>query len=125
MHELSFCEAVLRQVLGLVPPPDAPVIGRITLRIGPLAGVEPDLLRFAFPLVAAGTSCESAMIEIETTAVAIHCRICGERSLVRANRLLCGACGTWRVNCVSGDEMLLAHVEFLSPPSMNGSNADV
>jgi hydrogenase nickel incorporation protein HypA/HybF len=42
MHELSICEAVLRQVLDLAPPPDATVVGRITLRVGPLAGVEPD-----------------------------------------------------------------------------------
>jgi Zn finger protein HypA/HybF involved in hydrogenase expression len=38
MHELSICEAVLPQVLGLVPPPGATVIGQIVLRIGPPAG---------------------------------------------------------------------------------------
>jgi hydrogenase nickel incorporation protein HypA/HybF len=62
-------------------------------RIGPLAGVAPDQLRLAFPPVAAGTSCEGAMIEIEVTAVEIVCRICGGASHVRANRLLCVACG--------------------------------
>jgi len=115
MHELSICQAVLRQVLGLVPPPDATAIGRITLRIGPLAGVEPDQLRRAFPLVAAGTSCEGARFDIQMTPVEIRCRLCGETSQVRANRLLCAACGTWQVNLISGDEMLLAAVEFLRP----------
>jgi hydrogenase nickel incorporation protein HypA/HybF len=125
MHELSICEAVLRQVLGLIPPSDATVIGQITLRIGPLAGVEPDQLRLAFPLVAAGTPCEGAMIEIETTTVEISCRICGETSQVPINRLLCGACGSWQANLVSGDEMLLAHVEFRSRPTADGSHAHV
>jgi len=115
MHELSICQAVVRQVLDLVPPPDASAIGRITLRIGPLAGVEPDQLRRAFPLVAAGTSCEGAILEIQPIAVEICCRICGDISQGRANRLLCAACGTWQVSLVSGDEMLLAHVEFVCP----------
>ncbi len=115
MHELSICQAVLQQVLGVIPPSDATTIGRIVLRIGPLAGVEPDQLRRAFPLVAAGTSCDGAIVDIQMTAVGICCRICGAASQVRPNRLLCAACGTWQVNVVSGDEMLLAHVEFLRP----------
>ena len=115
MHELAICEAVLQQVLDLDPPPNATAIGRITLRIGPLAGVEPDLLRLAFPLVAAGTSCADAVLEIQPIAVEIWCRFCGETSRARPNRLLCAACGTWRVSLVSGDELLLAHVEFLRP----------
>jgi hydrogenase nickel incorporation protein HypA/HybF len=115
MHELSICQAVLQQVLGLVPPPDATMISRITLRIGPLAGVEPDQLRLAFPLVAAGTSCADATIEIEPIAVEIRCRMCGQAAQVRANRLLCPACGSWQVNLLRGDEMLLARVEFHGP----------
>jgi hydrogenase nickel incorporation protein HypA/HybF len=91
MHELSICAALLRQVLALPPPPEAPNVGRITLRIGPLAGVEPAQLQLAFPLVAAGTACAGARIEI------------------------CAGCGAWQVTLVGGDEMLLARVEFLAP----------
>jgi hydrogenase nickel incorporation protein HypA/HybF len=91
----------------------------------PAGGVEPDQLRLAFPLVAAGTLCERAMIEIEHTAVEIRCRICGETSHVRTNHLLCGRCGPWQVNLLSCDEMLLAHVEFLSPLSVDQGYAVV
>jgi hydrogenase nickel incorporation protein HypA/HybF len=97
MHELSVCQAVVRQVLDFVAPPDATAVGRITRRIGPLAGVEPDQLRRAFPMVAAGTSCEGAILEIHPIAVEIWCRLCGQTSHPRANRLLCAACGTWQV----------------------------
>ncbi len=116
MHELSICEALVRRVLDVVPPAGAGAVGRITLRIGPLAGVEPDQLRLAFPLVAAGTSCAGAVIDIEPMPVRVCCRVCGEHSSARANRLLCADCGAWQVNLVSGDEMLLASVEFLAPP---------
>lgn len=112
MHELAICQAVLRQVLAVASPRKAQHISRITLRIGPLAGIEPALLRVAFPLVAAGTACEGAVFEIEATSVQVCCRICGSTSHVRPNRLLCARCGAWRVTVVSGDEMLLDSVEI-------------
>ncbi len=51
VHELSICEAVLHEVLAIAEAQRARRVGRITLRLGPLAGVEPDLVRLAFPLV--------------------------------------------------------------------------
>ncbi len=112
MLELSICEAVLWQVLGLVPPSEVRLIGQITLRIGPLAGVEPEQLRRAFPPVAAGTPCADAVIAIENTAVEIRCRLRAATSQVRPNRLLCAACDSWQVKIVSGDEMLLTHIAY-------------
>ncbi len=118
MHELAVCESILRQVLTVASSRKAARVGRITLRIGPLAGVEPDLLRAAFPLIAAGSTCAGSTIEIEEISVVVVCRICGSTSRVRPNRLLCASCFAWRVSVVSGDEMLLASVElFDGPPS--------
>jgi hydrogenase nickel incorporation protein HypA/HybF len=113
MHELAICHSVLRQVASIAANHGARHVGRITLRIGPLAGVEPDLLRLAFPLIAAGTVCDGAIIEIEHTPVQVRCKDCSAMSDVRPNRLLCASCGTWRVTLVTGDEMLLARVELL------------
>ena len=113
MHELAICQSVLDQAAAVAALRRAAGVGRITLRIGRLAGVEPDLLRHAFPLVAAGTSCEGAVLDIEHSPVTVCCRQCGATSDVLPNRLLCGACGAWRETVVSGEEMLLASVELL------------
>lgn len=113
MHELAICSSVLQQALSVARMHGAQRVGWITLQIGPLAGVEPALLRAAFPIVAVGTACADASLEIETLPVQVHCSACKATSKVRANRLLCAGCGTWRVELVSGDEMLLARVEFL------------
>jgi hydrogenase nickel incorporation protein HypA/HybF len=110
VHELAICQAVVRQVLAVAA---SRPVGRITLRIGPLSGVEPDLLRHAFPLVAAGTSCESAVIAFELTPVEVCCQVCGATSPAPVNRLLCAACGAWRVTIARGDEMLLVSVDVL------------
>ncbi len=113
VHELAICQALLSQVLAVAASRSAGHIGRITLRIGPLAGVEPRLLFTAFPLVAAGTPAEGAILEIEDAPVQVRCQVCGSTSNARPNRLLCGACGAWRVVLLTGDEMLLARVELL------------
>jgi len=126
MHELAICESVLRQVLALAERHKANRVGRICLTIGPLAGVEPHLLLNAFPLVAAGTLCDRAQVEIEAASVRVECEICGASSVTKPNRLLCATCGNWRVALVSGDEMLLRSVElFETTPQQYGSDAYV
>lgn len=126
MHELAVCEAVLQEVLALAGSHGAYRIGRIGLTIGPLAGVEPALLLHAFPLVAAGTLCAAAVVEIRTAPVRVECSLCGVRSAARANRLLCADCGSWRVAVIGGDEMLLSSVElFGATPSRQGHEIHV
>jgi len=113
VHELAICQSILAQAVVIADAQRAGRVKSITLRIGPLAGVEPDLLRAAFPLVAAGTACEAATLFIETIDVTVECHHCSTVSEARPNRLLCAACGTWRVTLRSGDEMRLDSIEFL------------
>ena len=119
MHELAICQALLRQIMEVAENRASERVGRIKLRIGPLAGVEPGLLRSAFPLVAAATPCEHAIIEIEDIPIRVRCQICGSTSQALTNRLLCRDCGSWRVKLISGYEMLLVSVEFLDAQSFN------
>jgi len=112
MHELAICESVLRQALEVAASHGSSHVSRITLCIGPLAGVEPHLLLQAFPLAAAGTVCAGAAIEIKSAAVRVECAVCGAASAALANRLLCAACGNWRVALISGDEMRLDSIEL-------------
>jgi hydrogenase nickel incorporation protein HypA/HybF len=121
MHELSVCQSLLDQVQRIAADHGADRVERIVLRIGPLSGVEGPLLRNAFPLAAAGTVAEHAVLEIEPAPVRVHCITCGAESDATPNRLLCGACGDWHTRLVSGDEMLLARLELSIP---DGADAD-
>ena len=112
MHELSVCEALLAQVRATATTHRAESVGRITLRVGPLSGVEPELLKQAFSIARKGPLTAAASLHIDTQPVRILCRDCGNENEAAPNRLLCQACGSYRVNLLSGDELLLAQVEL-------------
>ena len=112
MHELSVCLALLEEVQRVAAENDASEVTRIVVTIGPLSGVEPDLLRNAYPLAVTGTIAENAELEIEPADIVVRCSECGAESAATPNRLLCGECGDYKTNLVSGDEMILARVEL-------------
>lgn len=115
MHELSLCQALIDQVERIAHAHGASRVERIVLRVGPLSGLEPLLLRHAYPLAANGTLAEAAELIIEPAPVRVHCALCDVETAARPNRLLCGVCGDFQTRLVSGDEMLLAHLELTIP----------
>lgn len=98
----------------------------ITLRIGPLSGVEAALLKQAFPFAAAQTPAENAELIIEELPVVIQCNQCGSQTSTTPNKLVCSQCGDYHTQLLSGDEMLLASVELIrAAPSMDGTAMEV
>ena len=84
----------------------------VKVQIGPLSGVEADLLKQVFPLASAGSVAEAAQLVIEKLSIRVRCESCGAETAAEANKLVCGACGDWHTRLISGDEMLLASVEL-------------
>mgnify|MGYP001811806390 CR=1 FL=1 len=112
MHELSVCLSLMQQVEGIARERDAGKVVKITLNIGPLSGVEPDLLQHAYPIAAAGTVAEDAELIMETSDIVVRCSQCDAETTVTPNKLLCGSCGDFRTRVVSGDELMLMSVEL-------------
>ena len=114
MHELSVCQAMVRQVETIARTHQARGVRRVFLRVGPLSGVEPQLLARAFPLASAGTVVQQAELCIDTQPLRVHCDTCGEDSPALPNRLVCGVCGDWHTHLISGDELQLTSVELIT-----------
>jgi hydrogenase nickel incorporation protein HypA/HybF len=112
MHELSVCLALMGQVDRIANEHRAKRVEKIVLQIGPLSGVEPALLKNAFPLAATGTVAEGTELVIEQSSIRVTCSQCGAESDALPNRLLCAACGDFRTRLVSGDEMTLVSLEL-------------
>jgi len=118
VHELSICQSLLSQVTTLAVRHQAQQVTGITVRLGPLGGVVPELLTQAFSIAALGTVAEQAELIIETLPVRIHCQQCNFEGEVEPNHLVCPACSNWRTQLLSGDEMLLASVELVTTDSV-------
>ena len=117
MHELAVCQALMEQVEQIAARERAERVVAIVLKIGPLSGVEADLLADAFPIASAGSTTEGAELRIERLPVRVHCSRCGADSDASPNRLVCAVCGDYRTQLLSGDEMLLASIELERKPA--------
>ena len=62
MHELAIAEGILH---GVCERAAGRTVHKVTVRIGAMAAVLPDALRFCFDLAAEGTAAEGATLEIE------------------------------------------------------------
>lgn len=113
MHELSVCQALVRQLERVSSENGGGRIERAVLLIGPLSGIEIPLLQQAFPLASRGTVAEEAELDIRHSPVRVACSDCHAESEVPPNRQVCGQCGSYRCRLVSGDEMLLETVELV------------
>jgi hydrogenase nickel incorporation protein HypA/HybF len=111
MHEFSICRALISQIGDVARPRDAQV-RQVRIGIGPLSGVEPQLLKSVYPLACLGTAAEGSWREIEQTEVRVGCRSCGAQTVATPNRLVCGACGDWHTDLIGGDELVLLQVEI-------------
>ena len=116
MHELAVCQGLIRQVERIARQEGAMKVDSIVLSIGPLSGVEPPLLERAFEIARLGTVAQSAELEIQTGPIVVECRTCGGSGEAGVNRLLCPACGDWRVSVRQGEEMTLMRVELSGIP---------
>lgn len=123
MHELSVCQGLLHEVEVVARDHSAERVLSIVLRIGPLAGVEPALLREAFTLASAGTLVAGADLVIERTAVRLECNECGKQAEARSvNCLTCPDCGSWRTRVLEGEELLLVRVELETRGARGGDS---
>jgi hydrogenase nickel incorporation protein HypA/HybF len=112
MHELAVCQALITEVASVARQRGMPRVTGIELGIGPLSGVDSDLLEDAFPFAAAGTLAEGAALRMRRIGVRVRCQSCHAESGARTNRLVCGQCGDWRTTLVTGDELVLERIEM-------------
>ena len=116
MHELSICQALIEQVETVAREQHASQVLLIRLGIGPLSGVEPQLLDQAFYIARAGSIAADAELQVTSLPVRVSCTTCGAVSEVSPARLVCTACGDWQTTLLSGDELQLTQVELTRKP---------
>ena len=112
MHELSVCRGLVQQLEQLAAEHQARGCKTVRLQIGPLSGIEPQLLQQAFPIASADSRARDATLVIEVMPVRVRCNSCGAETDAVPNNLSCGLCHDWHTQLLSGDEMFLHSVEL-------------
>jgi len=115
MHELGIANSVLTAVrTELLRHPGAMPI-KVGLRVGELAGVNPDSLEFSFQSITAGTEWEQLTLDIQTKPREHRCPSCDITFQVVDYHVACPSCGSRQTDCVSGDELEIAYLELEEP----------
>lgn len=116
MHELSLMEAVRDQALEQASRHGSGRIVAISLRIGSLAGVEPEALRFAFRVVMADTIAAGARLVIEAVPAVCFCSPCGQPFPAPDGDCQCPRCGAISLELLQGRELELRSLELEEGP---------
>lgn len=112
MHERSLIQALIEQAQEIACHSHAQRVVEIVVEAGPLSGIEPLLMMSAFEQLTAGTELEEARLTIRKVPLAIRCRACGLESTLTDFVFVCPGCPSGSVQVVSGDGLILRHVEL-------------
>lgn len=110
MHEMSLVRALLTQVDRIVDEHSARGAAGIEVEIGPLSGVEIELVRSAFDQLVTSSHSKDAILSIKKAPLVIECRSCGRESELSQFVFRCSECESGRVRVVRGDEFRLLSV---------------
>ncbi len=112
MHELSLMETLGERVLGVAAAEGAEKVLAIRLRIGTLAGVDPEALRFAAEVVLADTLAAGATLTIEEIPATWWCQPCGADFTTPPDARACPRCGTLSGRLLRGQDLSLVSVDL-------------
>jgi hydrogenase nickel incorporation protein HypA/HybF len=93
MHEMSLALSLIELADGEAARYAPARITSLHVRIGALAAVVPDALRFSFGVASSGTPLEHAQLVIEEVAGIVACDRCGAESPIEAGLCACPQCG--------------------------------
>jgi len=112
MHEFAIASSVLDAVRTEAQLRPGMRVSKIGVRIGDLAGLDPDALSFCFEALTKETDLESVALEIERKPRRQRCSRCANGFVVVNYETSCPECGEESTIFLSGDELELAYLEM-------------
>jgi hydrogenase nickel incorporation protein HypA/HybF len=111
MHEMGIANSVIEAVYAEAAHYPGCIPRKVALRIGELAAVDPDALRFCFEALTRETDLEALELEIEVCPRCHRCLACSAEFNVKDYDFACPQCGKLNSECISGDELEMAYLE--------------
>jgi hydrogenase nickel incorporation protein HypA/HybF len=114
MHEYSLVEALVRRVEEEARRRGALAVHGLSVRIGELSGVDPELFLTAYETFRAGTICERAPLALASVAASWSCPRCA-RPIASGAILRCSDCGEPARLDDGGDALMLDGIDLEVP----------
>lgn len=111
MHEIGIANSIVDAVRVEVALHPGGQPRKVAVRIGELAAVDADALRFAFEVLVQDTDLDALELEIEICPRRQRC-VCDFEFNVTSYDLQCPRCGKECSECISGDQLELAYLEI-------------
>ena len=114
MHEMGIALQIIQIAQESIPADlRGARVERIRLKVGQLAGVVPDSLRFCFEAVSQDTPLAGAQLHIEEVAVVARCQDCGHRWTITAPAFVCEKCHSGALTLLSGRELDIEAIDII------------
>lgn len=112
MHEMGIALQIVEIVTASIPP-DARTaqVEKINLKIGKLAAVVPESLRFCFGAAIKDTPLDGAQLAIEEVPVVARCRDCDMQWTINSPAFICEDCQSGSLEIISGRELDIESIE--------------
>jgi hydrogenase nickel incorporation protein HypA/HybF len=111
MHEMGIANSVLHAVRSEMQRYPGAYPSKVCVRVGQMAAIDQDALRFCFEAITRETDLEALALEVEVCPVRYRCRRCGRDFVVQDYLFRCPQCASPETECVGGDELELAYLE--------------
>jgi hydrogenase nickel incorporation protein HypA/HybF len=112
MHEVGIANSILEAARAEMALHTTARPIRITVRIGELAAVDPEALRFCFDALKRDTELAMLELTIEVCPRKHRCPACGAESIVAGYDFRCSLCGEEKTEFISGDQLELVSMEM-------------
>lgn len=118
MHEMSIAEAILDLARQHVPP--GTVLRGVTVRAGPMRGIDPSCLQWAWQALLANAQPNTATLNLIQLPWQLHCKTCGQRW--ESSQMACKcACSSEDIEPVGGDDLQLVTIDVDDVPAVGSA----
>ena len=118
MHEMGIAMQIIEIASASIPQDVADVrVERVNLKIGKLAAVVPESLRFCFEIASKETLLAGADLHIDEIPVVARCKACQEEWVINEPVFTCVSCNSGQIDILSGRELNIESIEIAEEDS--------
>ena len=110
MHELSVATEIIKIVQNEIAERNIERISTVKLKIGAMAGIDPEALKFSFKAASAKTSLAGAILDIDWLVVKGKCKSCGKNFEIDDLVFMCPHCDSADITITQGEELNIAYI---------------